>query len=80
MKEIEANKTAWGSLAKTHYECCKKALQEKKYNFSSIIEKELGDISGKTVIHLQCNTGADTMNLTSWNLKKNMIKSMIWCL
>jgi SAM-dependent methyltransferase len=63
MKEIEANKTAWGSLAKTHYECCKKTLQEKKYNFSSIIEKELGDISGKTVIHLQCNTGADTILL-----------------
>jgi SAM-dependent methyltransferase len=63
MKEIEANKAAWGSLAEVHYERCKKAFQEKKCGFSSIIEKELGDISGKTVIHLQCNTGADTILL-----------------
>jgi len=63
MKEIEANKVAWGSLAKVHYEYCKKAFQEKRYNFSGIIEEELGDISGKTVIHLQCNTGGDTVLL-----------------
>jgi 2-polyprenyl-3-methyl-5-hydroxy-6-metoxy-1,4-benzoquinol methylase len=63
MKEIEANKASWGSLAEVHYEHCKKALQEKKHSFSSIIEKELGDISGKTIIHLQCNTGADTILL-----------------
>jgi SAM-dependent methyltransferase len=63
MKEIKANKAAWGSLAEVHYERYKKALQEKKFSFSSIIEKELGDISGKTVIHLQCNTGADTILL-----------------
>jgi len=63
MKEIEANKTAWGSLAKIHYDYCVKAFQEKRYNFSSIIEEELGDISGKTVIHLQCNTGGDTVLL-----------------
>jgi SAM-dependent methyltransferase len=63
MKEIEANKAAWGSLAKIHYERCKKALQEKRCGFSGIIEKELGDISGKTVIHLQCNTGTDAVLL-----------------
>jgi SAM-dependent methyltransferase len=63
MKEIEANKTAWGLLSKDHYEFCKKALQEKRFNFSKIIEKELGDISGKTIIHLQCNAGADTILL-----------------
>jgi len=63
MKEIEANKVAWGSLSKAHYERCIKVLKEKKCSFSSIIEKELGDISGKSVIHLQCNTGADTILL-----------------
>jgi len=50
-------------LSKDHYEHCKKALQEKNLSFSKIIEKELGDISGKTVIHLQCNAGADTILL-----------------
>jgi SAM-dependent methyltransferase len=63
MKEIEANKTAWGSLSKDHYEYCKKALLGKKFSFSKIVEKELGDIAGKTIIHLQCNAGADTILL-----------------
>lgn len=63
MKEIEANKLAWGQLSKVHYEHYKKAILEKRHCFSKIIEEELGDISGKTVIHLQCNTGADTVLL-----------------
>ena len=63
MKEIEVNKTAWGQLSKVHYEHYKKAILDKKHSFSKIIEEELGDISGKTVIHLQCNTGADTVLL-----------------
>lgn len=63
MKEIEANKEAWGQLAKAHYEHYKKELHENRHNFSEIIEKELGNILGKTIIHLQCNTGADTVLL-----------------
>ena len=63
MKEIEANKEAWGLLAKDHYEYCKKALQENKMSLSKFIEEELGDISGKTIIHLQCNAGADSILL-----------------
>jgi len=63
MKEIDANKATWGLLSKEHYEFCKKALQENRFFFSRIIEEELGDISGKTVIHLQCNAGADTVLL-----------------
>jgi SAM-dependent methyltransferase len=63
MKDVDANKAAWGLLSKDHYEHYKKALQEKKSILSSIIEEELGDISGKTIIHLQCNAGADTISL-----------------
>jgi tRNA/tmRNA/rRNA uracil-C5-methylase (TrmA/RlmC/RlmD family) len=63
MKEIEANKAAWGLLSKDHYEHFKKSFLEGKHRLSAIIEEELGDISGKTVIHLQCNTGADTIVL-----------------
>jgi SAM-dependent methyltransferase len=63
MKEVEANKTAWGMLSHGHYEHYKKAIQENRHKFSQIIEEELGDISGKSVIHLQCNTGADTVLL-----------------
>jgi len=63
MEEIEANKTAWGSLSKDHYEYFRKVLQEGNYQLSSIIEEELSDISGKSIIHLQCNTGADSIAL-----------------
>jgi len=63
MKEIEANKIAWGALAKDHYEHFKKLLQEKISLLRNVIENELGDISGKTIIHLHCNTGADTISL-----------------
>jgi len=63
MKEIEANKSTWGLLAKDHYEYCKNGLQKKKFSLGKIIEDELGDISGKSIIHLQCNTGADTILL-----------------
>jgi 2-polyprenyl-3-methyl-5-hydroxy-6-metoxy-1,4-benzoquinol methylase len=63
MKEIEVNKLAWAQLAKGHYEYFKKAIHENRHHFSKIIEDELGDISGKRVIHLQCNTGADTVLL-----------------
>jgi len=63
MKEIEANKIAWGSLAKDHYEHFKKLLQENNSLLRNVIENELGDVSGKKIIHLHCNTGADTISL-----------------
>jgi len=63
MKEVEANKAAWGLLSKDHYEYFKKSLQEGNPQLSSIIEEEIGNISGKSIIHLQCNTGADSIAL-----------------
>jgi len=63
MKEIEANKEAWNLLAKDHYENYKKKLASENSLISSIITEELGDINGKKIIHLQCNTGADTISL-----------------
>ena len=63
MKEIEANKSAWGLLSKDHYEHFKKSLKEGNSRLSGIIEEEIGDVSGKSIIHLQCNTGADSIAL-----------------
>jgi SAM-dependent methyltransferase len=63
MKEVEANKHAWGQLSKAHYFAFKKSLEEGRHVFNSYIKDELGDLSGKKVIHLQCNTGADTILL-----------------
>jgi len=63
MKEIEANKKAWNLLAEDHYHRFKAALQNEDSLINDIITKELGNISGKSLIHLQCNTGADTISL-----------------
>ena len=69
MKEIESNKHAWGQISKNHYHYFKKALQEGTYQLNSHIQTEIGDLSGKSIIHLQCNTGADTILLAKMGAK-----------
>lgn len=63
MKEIEDNLKAWGTLSLDHYNHFKKQFETDTYVFNPIIKRELGDIKGKTVLHLQCNTGADSIVL-----------------
>ncbi len=63
MKEIEANKKAWALVAEDHYEFFRRRLKEEHSLLNSIVTRELGDVSGKSLIHLQCNTGADTVSL-----------------
>lgn len=63
MKEIESNKHAWGKISEHHYLHFRKALMEGEHRFNKYIQAELGDLSGKKIIHLQCNTGADTILL-----------------
>lgn len=64
MKEIEANKQAWDLLSEDHYHYYKKILEKKESIINRIIHNELGDLKNKKLIHLQCNTGADTVSLT----------------
>ncbi len=63
MDYIEANKQSWGSIAQEHYETFHKRLAENASTLSPTQIAELGDIRGKSLIHLQCNTGADTVSL-----------------
>lgn len=63
MKEIEANKKAWSLIAEDHYHAFKEKLEKETSIINDVITKELGDITGKKLIHLQCNTGADTISL-----------------
>ncbi len=63
MKEIESNKQAWSLLAEDHYNHFKKRFLDNTLSLNQIIVKELGDITGKKVLHLQCNTGADSILL-----------------
>lgn len=60
---FEANKKSWGMIAEEHYEAFKKRLSEEDSLLCKTQMDELGDISGKSLIHLQCNTGADTLSL-----------------
>jgi SAM-dependent methyltransferase len=69
MKEIESNKTAWAKLSKDHYLTYSRLLSEGNYSLNSYISRELGDIRGKKIIHLQCNTGADSIVLARLGAK-----------
>lgn len=61
--KIEANKKAWGEIAKDHYEYFKIKLGQEDFHLNPLVEEELGDIVGKKILHLQCNTGADSIHL-----------------
>jgi 2-polyprenyl-3-methyl-5-hydroxy-6-metoxy-1,4-benzoquinol methylase len=63
MKEIEQNKKAWALIAEDHYKTFKHRLEEEHSLLNNTITAELGEISGKRLIHLQCNTGADSISL-----------------
>jgi SAM-dependent methyltransferase len=63
MKEIESNKHAWSQISANHYAHFKERLLNGSHRLNKYIQQELGDLSGKKIIHLQCNTGADTILL-----------------
>ena len=61
--KIEANKIAWGKLAEIQYQRFSELFNKNKMHINPYVEKELGDIKGKKILHLQCNTGADSILL-----------------
>ena len=63
MEEINSNRDAWGKLSQDHYAAFRKKLSQGGYDLNEYIRRELGDIRGKKLIHLQCNTGADSIRL-----------------
>lgn len=64
MKEIDSNKAAWSLLSEEHYQTYKARLENGKHHLNHIIQAELPDITGQDIIHLQCNTGADSIALS----------------
>jgi len=62
-EKIEANKAAWASISDDHFEHFREKLSQMDFRLNPIVEKELGDITGKKILHLQCNTGADSILL-----------------
>ncbi len=68
-KYIAANKKSWGTIAEEHYQTFKKMLSENETILNPVQIQELGDIQDKKLIHLQCNTGADTISLARMGAK-----------
>jgi len=60
---IDANRLSWATLAEDHYHVFKRRLETEDTTLNPVQIAELGDIAGKSLIHLQCNTGADTLSL-----------------
>ncbi len=69
MFEIESNKQAWNALSADHYREYKRRLMSGEHRLNKYILSEIGDITGKDIIHLQCNTGADTIALAMLGAK-----------
>ncbi len=58
---MNINASAWGKLAYDHYLHFKEKLSNPDFKLNPIVTEELGDIRGKKILHLQCNTGADSI-------------------
>ena len=69
IKEIKANEHAWGVNSKQHYNHFKRLFLAGEYQLNKHIQAEIGNLTGKKVIHLQCNTGADTIALSQLGAK-----------
>lgn len=70
MKEIDSNKEAWSRISEDHYNTFKSVLEKGNHRLNCYIQNELGDVTGKKIIHLQCNTGADTIVLAQMGAQK----------
>ena len=67
-KYFEANKELWNKRVEIHFnsEFYNNAkFRQTSNSLNSIELKELGDISGKTILHLQCHFGQDTLSLAN---------------
>ncbi len=66
-KYFDANKELWDEYSKLHY-----GTETDGYNVESFLKgqttlkpyelKEMGDVKGKTLLHLQCHFGLDTLS------------------
>ncbi|MEN8250545.1 MAG: class I SAM-dependent methyltransferase [Bacteroidota bacterium] len=69
---IEINKKSWNSKVDIHYNSefyNNEAFIQGSTSLNSIELELLGDIKGKSVLHLQCHFGQDTISLTRMGAK-----------
>lgn len=64
--KTQANKMGWDGLAKTHYKNYHiDQLIASQPLLNEVIRQEVGDVHGKSLVHLLCHIGTDTL---SWAL------------
>jgi len=66
-KYFDANKELWDEFARLHYETesneySVKSFLEGKTTLKSYELKEMGNVKGKSLLHLQCHFGLDTLS------------------
>ncbi len=66
-KYYDANKELWDEFARLHYETeseeySVKSFLKGKTTLKSYELKEMGDVKGKSLLHLQCHFGLDTLS------------------
>jgi SAM-dependent methyltransferase len=71
-KYFETNKLLWNKRVDINFNSKfydKKKFKETKNSLNSIELNELGDITGKSILHLQCHFGQDTLSLSKLEAK-----------
>ncbi len=62
-KMMQANRDGWNHIAKIHYERYHVAeLLAGKPLINELIQSEVGEVRGKSLIHLLCHIGTDTLS------------------
>jgi len=67
-KYFEANKAIWNKRVEIHYNSefyDNENFLKTKNSLNSIELKELGDVRGKNILHLQCHFGQDSLSLAN---------------
>ena len=67
-KYFKANKALWNKRVEIHYNSefyNKENFLKTKNSLNSIELRELGNISGKNILHLQCHFGQDTLSMAN---------------
>lgn len=63
-----ANQAFWDEIAPVHYKSYDiEKLKQGKSLIGEIQKKEMGDVKDRSLLHLQCHIGTDSL---SWVLKK----------
>ena len=69
---FEANKTSWNKRADIHFESefyDNNSFLEGNTSLTEIELNELGNVDGKSILHLQCHFGQDTLSFARMGAK-----------